>query len=219
MSHDHEHGCDCGCEENIRILFQGDSITDWNRNREDPYCLGNGYAMFAASRFRAEHPEYPVEFMNRGISGDRAAELRARWEEDCIKLQPDLVSILVGINDVGCYYREKAPSSSIEQFTDNYRNLLTRIVEETDAGIVLIEPFLLPIEDYYDEWRKLLDPEIHAVRALAREFNASLIPLDGLLAQATTRREPKFWSYDGVHPTAEGHALIAQAWLDTVDLL
>lgn len=218
MSHHHDHGCDCGCEENIKVLFQGDSITDCNRSRENLSCMGFGYAMFIASRYLAKHPEYPVEFINRGISGDRCCDLKARWDDDCIEVLPDLVSILIGINDVGRRYNCNEPTS-VELFADIYHDILTKTVERTEAGLVLMEPFVLPISDEHNRWREDLDPKIQVVRALAREFNAALIPLDGLFAQAVTRREPKFWSADGVHPTFEGHALIAQAWLDAVDIL
>ncbi|MEN6519728.1 MAG: SGNH/GDSL hydrolase family protein [Armatimonadota bacterium] len=217
MSHHHDHGCDCGCEENIKVLFQGDSITDCDRSRDDLKCLGHGYPMFIASRYLAKHPEYPVEFINRGVSGDRSRDLKARWDKDCIEIQPDLVSILVGINDVWRRYDNNDPTS-VDQFADNCHDILTRTVESTDAGIILLEPFLLPVMDEQDAWREDLDPKIQVVRALAREFDASLIPLDGLFAQASTKREPEFWSADGVHPTFEGHALIAQAWLDAVDI-
>lgn len=217
MSHHHDHGCDCGCEENIKVLFQGDSITDCDRSRDDLKCLGHGYPMFIASRYLAKHPEYPVEFINRGVSGDRSCDLKTRWDKDCIEIQPDLVSILVGINDVWRRYDNNEPTS-VDQFADNYHDILTRTVESTDAGIIILEPFVLPVMKAQDAWREDLDPKIQVVRALAREFDASLIPLDGLFAQAATKREPKFWSADGVHPTFEGHALIAQAWLDAVDI-
>lgn len=220
MSHDHEHGCDCdcGCEENSIILFQGDSITDCNRSRDDLRCMGHGYPMFIASRYLAKHPDHPVEFVNRGVSGNRCCDLRARWDDDCIEVLPDLVSILIGINDVWRRYDSNDPTP-VEQFADDYHSILTKTVETTDAGLVLMEPFVLQVSDEHKHWREDLDPKIQVVRELAREFNATLVPLDGLFAQASTRREPSFWSGDGVHPTYEGHALIAQSWLDAVGIL
>ena len=218
MSHNHEHGCDCGCEEKSIILFQGDSITDCDRNRDNPRCLGYGYAMFIASRYLAKYPDHPVEFINRGVSGDRTCDLKARWDEDCINLKPDLVSILIGINDVWRRY-DNNQITTAEQFADNYYHILTKTVESTDAGLVLMEPFLLPVSEELKSWREDLDPKIHVVRELAREFNATLVPLDGLFAQASAKREPCFWSTDGVHLTFEGHALVAQAWLDAVGIM
>lgn len=222
MSHEHdqEHECGCGCEGhgNSIILFQGDSITDCDRDRQDPYSLGGGYPMLIAAQYLAKHPELPVEFMNRGIGGDRTKDLRARWDEDCLIIQPDLVSILIGINDVWRRY-DSNDATSIAEFEDNYHDILTRTVEATEAGIIMMEPFVLPVPDDRNEWREDIDPKIHSVRALAREFDATLIPMDGIFAQASAKREPAFWAADGVHPTLAGHGLIAKAWLDTVGIL
>lgn len=220
MPHDHEHDHGCGCEDhyNSIILFQGDSITDCGRDREDPYSLGSGYPMMIASWYQAKKPEAPVEFINRGISGDRTPDLKARWDEDCLELEPDLVSILIGINDVWRRYSSNDPMS-IDEFEDNYYDILNRTIESTDAGIVMLEPFVLPVPDDRNAWREDLDPKIHVVRSLARKFGTTLISLDGIFAQASSKRSPEFWAPDGVHPTLPGHALIAQAWLDAVGIL
>ncbi|MCE5321754.1 SGNH/GDSL hydrolase family protein [bacterium] len=199
------------------VLFQGDSVTDCTRLQE-PNGLGLGYPMMIAATYASKYPEDRVEFVNRGISGNRVRDLRSRWQTDCIDIKPDLVSILIGINDTWRRYDSNDPTSA-EAYEQDYRDILTRTRENTDAFIIMMEPFVLPYPDDRLAWREDLDPKIHVVRKLAREFEAALIPLDGLFAQAACRREPQFWAADGVHPTLNGHALIARLWLDAVEEL
>jgi acyl-CoA thioesterase I len=197
------------------VLFQGDSITDCSRNREMPNDLGKGYALMAAGLFRAAHPELDVTFLNRGISGNRVKDLQARWQADCIDLKPNWVSIYIGINDCWRRYDRNDPTSP-ESFEQGYRELLERTQRELDAGIVLIEPFVLPVPDDRKSWREDLDPKINIVRELAREYGALFVPLDGLFAQASMIAHSSYWAPDGVHPSPAGHALIAKAWLRTI---
>lgn len=199
------------------VLFQGDSITDAGRNRDNPMDLGRGYAHMIAGLFGAAFPEKQVTFLNRGISGNRVKNLQERWEKDCLELKPKWVSIYIGINDCWRRYDRNDPTSA-EQFEEGYRELLTRTRAHLGAGLILVEPFVLPVPEDRKTWREDLDPKIHIVRELAREFNALLVPLDGLLAQASTLAPPGFWAPDGVHPTPAGHALIAKAWLKAMSV-
>jgi len=156
--------------------------------------------------------------LNRGVSGNRVIDLQARWKEDCIDLQPSVVSILIGINDTWRHF-DSGWTTGTKDYEEGYRDILTRTVESTGARLILMEPFVLPYPEDRKLWREDLDPKIHVVRELAHEFRAVLVPLDGLFAQAAARREPSFWSADGVHPTPAGHGLIARAWLDAVGTL
>lgn len=200
------------------VLFQGDSITDAGRNKSDSKHLGTGYALMAAGLYGARYPERNVTFFNRGISGNRVKDLQARWDEDCIALKPTIVSIYIGINDTWRKF-DRDDETTVEAFEAGYRDLLVRTKEQLDARIVLMEPFVLPVPEDRKRWREDLDPKIHVVRELAREFGAALVPLDGLFAQASTRAHSRYWAPDGVHPSPAGHALIARAWLDTVGAL
>ena len=202
-------------EEGALVLFQGDSITDCGRGREDDGALGCGYAMIASAWFSAAYPERGVRFLNRGIGGNRVAHLRERWQEDCIALAPDWVSIMIGINDTW-HGMGSGGGTPIEEWAADYHHILTRVREELDARLILMEPFLVPHPPDRAEWRPDLDPRIRVTRELAREFDALLVPLDGEFAQACARRGPASWAGDGVHPTPAGHALIARAWLRTV---
>ena len=201
-----------------RVLFQGDSITDAGRSREDDNQLGSGYANLIAAWLSAGYPGRNMTFFNRGISGNRIYDMEERWTEDCIDLQPDWISILIGINDTWRRY-DSNQESPITEFEACYRRLLDSVGEETGAGLILLEPFVLPTTPERATWRADLDPRIDVVRRIARDYHAILLPLDGLFAAAATQREPAFWASDGVHPTQAGHALIAQAWIRAIELV
>ena len=202
-------------EHNATVLFQGDSITDAGRSRENDADLGRGYAAMVAAWFSALHPERNVRFVNRGISGNRAKDLRARWTTDCLDLAPTWVSILIGINDTWRRYDSNDPTSA-EAYEEGFRAIVTATQDKLDARIIILEPFVLPTPPDRAAWRADLDPKIAVARTLAREFGALFVPLDGPFAAAATRRPMDFWLADGVHPTPAGHALIAQAWLRAV---
>lgn len=202
-------------KDNSVVLFQGDSVTDCGWDRQDDGNLGTGYPNMCASFFAALHPEKNIKFINRAISGNRVRDLQGRWKADCIDIKPDLVSILIGINDCWRRYDSNDPTSA-EKFEEGYRDILTQIKEKLNADIILFEPFVLPYPEDRKSWRVDLDPKVHVVRELAREFGCLYIPLDGIFAQASALKAPAFWAADGVHPTQAGHALIANAWLKAV---
>ena len=203
-------------QKDAKVLFQGDSITDCGRDREQG-TLGNGYANYTAALFNSLYPELNVTFINNGISGNRTADLCQRWTEDCINLKPDVLSILIGINDTWRRYDSNSPTTA-EQYYENYKEILTRTkLEIGDIPIIMLEPFLLPCPEDRIAWREDVDPKIQKARLLAREFNAIYIPLDGIFAQNSTVVEPSYWAADGVHPTSAGHALIARLWIDAVE--
>lgn len=205
-------------EDNAIVLFQGDSVTDVSRNREDDTDMGKGYAMIASALFSEMYPEKQVRFINRGISGNRVKNLQARWEDDCLNLEPTWISILIGINDCWRRYDQNDPTS-LEAFEAGYRDILTRTKERLDAKIILCEPFVLREPVDRQEWREDLDPKIQVVRKLCKEFDALYIPFDGLFAQAASKSNSLFWARDGVHPTLAGHALMAKAWLKAINAI
>jgi lysophospholipase L1-like esterase len=201
-----------------RVLFQGDSITDCGRDREDFYGLGGGYAMMVAKLFGELHPNLEVEFVNRGISGDRACDLKRRWQEDCIDLKPDVLSIFIGINDVWRRYDDAKDPTSAEKFEENYRYILNETrTKLPSTKIIIMEPFVLPIPEDRKAWREDLDPKIQVARKLAYEFKATYIPLDGIFAKAYIESSPELLAGDGVHPTEEGHKLITSNLISCYD--
>ncbi|GMQ59358.1 SGNH/GDSL hydrolase family protein [Vallitalea sediminicola] len=201
------------------VLFQGDSVTDCGRTSNEYLDLGYGYANMVSAWLTALYPEKQLRFLNRGISGNRVSDLKNRWKEDCIDLRPDVVSILIGINDCWRRYDSNDPTSVVS-FETIYREIITSIKQKIDAEIIIMEPFLLPVIEKSEgwskgqnEWREDLDPKIHVARSLAREFNATFVPLDGVFARAATVQPMERWTEDGVHPTQAGHALISRQWL------
>ena len=205
-------------EDGALVLFQGDSITDAGRYYDDPLDMGAGYARMAASRFAEAFGDKGVRFLNRGISGNRAVDLKERWYRDCLALEPDWVSIMIGVNDAWRRYDSDDPTSC-DDFAESYRDILTRTRDVPAARLIMLEPFVLPVSPEVVGFREDLDPKIEAVRSLAEEFDAILVPLDRLFAQAVSRQAPSYWSEDGVHPTLAGHELIAEAWLEAVSAL
>ena len=205
-----------GLKQGDLILFQGDSITDAGRRQEALGPMGRGYPSMIAAWLTAARPTMNWRFENRGISGNRVDDLLNRWQEDCVDLKPDVVSILIGINDTWRAFDRDMPRST-KEFEDYYRQLLTLTVEKVTDRLILMEPFNLPVPPDRAEWRTDLDPKIDVTRRLAREFGALLIPLDGVFNQAATRRPAEEWLQDGVHPSPAGHALISQSWIDGVN--
>ncbi|MHB0999856.1 MAG: SGNH/GDSL hydrolase family protein [Armatimonadota bacterium] len=197
-------------EKDAIVLFQGDSITDAGRNREDGNDLGPGYAMMAAAWFMASHSDLNVKFLNRGISGNTVKDLQGRWTEDCLDLKPTWVSILIGINDTW-WAGVKA-----EEYEAAYRDILDRVKDNLNARLILMEPYIMPVTEDYDRVRSPLDLKIDIVRKLAREYDAILITVDGIFAKACTERESSYWTPDGVHLFPAGNALLAQSWLKAV---
>lgn len=203
-------------EKGAKVIFQGDSITDCGRDRQND-TLGNGYAYMAAALFNSLYPELDVKFINRGISGDTSTTLAERWTEDCIALKPDVVSILIGINDTWRKYDRNDPTTA-ERYYDKYNEILKKTrLSLGDIPIIILEPFVMPYPEDRLAWREDLDPKIQKARQLAREYGAIYVPLDGIFAQNSTAVPPSYWAADGVHPTAAGHALIARHWLEAVE--
>lgn len=205
-------------QPNDHVLFYGDSITDTGRVREaapnDPNGWGRGYAYQVAAQLGSDLADFNLSFTNKGISGNRIYDLEGRLEEDVLAHKPTLVSILIGINDVWRRY-DSGIVSEIGEFRDSYSRVLTKLTQ-SGIKVLILEPFLLPVPADRHAWREDLDPKIDVIRNLAREFGTAYVPLDGLFAAASTRRESAFWLPDGVHPSPAGHALIAEHYIGAV---
>lgn len=189
------------------ILFQGDSITDCGRDRDDTTSLGGGYINIIRAQYYAKYPHHRVTFINKGIGGNKTGDLFNRWDEDCINLKPDLLTIFVGINDTS-----RNDENENSDFVKYYTGFLDRAVNETDAKIILMEPFVLPVNEERAARRPKLDYKIDIVRKLAIKYKTNLIPLDGIFNSVSALKGYEFWAVDGVHPTPAGHALIASEW-------
>lgn len=193
-----------------KILFQGDSVTDAGRTDRAEENLGYGYPKLAAKLLQKSGESAAV--INRGISGNRAIDLVGRWEEDCIALQPDVATILIGINDCWRKY-DSNDETPVADYRSRVEKLLRELREKTKAQIILMEPFVLPYPEDRKSWRVTLDPQIHALRELAAAYRTGFVPLDGIMNQAGILHGYEAVCADGVHPTDLGHRIIADAWM------
>lgn len=200
-----------------RILFQGDSITDGGRNREDPTSLGSGYPNFVASQLGLQQPG-AYEFTNRGISGNCIVDLYTRIKRDIIYLKPDYMSILIGVNDVW-HKEEWSNSVSAPKFKKLYGMLLEELKEALpELKIILMEPFILSgpfTESSIDWFREEVGLHAEAVKELAEEYQLPLISLQADLDRLSELAPPTYWLGDGMHPTAYFHQYIADKWIET----
>ena len=201
-------------QKETRILFQGDSITDGNRGRSsDPnHILGHGYAFIIAAKYGSDFAGLDLNFMNRGVSGNKVTDLQARWTKDTLELKPDVLSILVGVND-----NNGVP---MDQFEQNYDKLLT----DTKAALpnirlVLCEPFGLPVggkKATWDAWYSGIKQRQEIVARLATKHHAALVKFQHVFDEACKKAPAEHWIWDGVHPTYSGHQLMADEWIKTV---
>ena len=194
------------------IVFFGDSITEWGRDKSNPDSLGHGYVSIVAADLLDRSSELELHFYNRGVGGDKVQDLLNRVG-DCLSCQPDAVILMVGINDVWHLVGKDSFASQEEQqrFENVYRQLLQALKQAGIERILLMEPFVLDYPEDRMEWRRDLDPKIQIVRHLAREFKLELVPLDGLMnEQALLYGRRELTGDDGVHPTLAGANIIAQ---------
>ena len=210
-------------KNNAVILFQGDSITDGNRGRnEDPnHIMGHGYAFSIASRIGADFPEKNYRFYNRGISGNKITDLEKRWQTDTLDLKPDVLSILVGVNDAASTVYNYQPLITVEKYRAIYNKLLEQTRElYPDVIFVLCEPFILKVGKVAEKW-ELYQADIEKrrdiVKKLAEKFDAVFVPSQEVFNKACEKTSAEYWMWDGIHPTVAGHELLAREWLKQVD--
>lgn len=210
------------------ILFQGDSITDCGRSRENDSNRGVGYPLMVSAVLGAENP-YGYEFYNRGISGNRVVDLYARIKIDMINLKPDYMSILIGINDV---WHEHARQNGVsaEKFERMYGLLIEELKEALpELKIMILEPFVLPgsatvsTEEFPDRWEYFAAEtalRAAAAKRIAEKYGLTFVPLQEMFDKANADApEMGYWLADGVHPTSAGHELIKRAWLKAFETI
>ena len=197
------------------ILFQGDSITDACRSRDDDLYLGHGYATMVKGEIGLDYPNQ-YNFLNRGISGNRIVDLYSRIKYDIINLKPDVMSILIGINDV---WHEINFENGVEaeKFFKIYDMLIEEIKEALpDIKIMLLEPFVLKAkatEAAWDTFKSETEKRAEKVRELSEKHNLVFVPLQEKFDEAAKKAPNDYWLYDGVHPTASGHEIIKREWV------
>lgn len=201
------------------FLFQGDSITDGNRGRNtDPnHIMGHGYAFAIASRVGADFPEAGFVFYNRGISGNKIPDLEKRWQADTLDLKPDVLSLLIGINDTSAEINKTNNAKTVMDYEEGYRKLLQQCTAQNpDILFVLGLPFVYPVgkrKDKWQEWKNGVEQRSQMVKKLAAEFNAVLINYAAVFDKAIQKTPADYWIWDGIHPTVFGHELMAREWI------
>ena len=191
-------------------IFIGDSVTDCGRDIEPPY--GDGYV-----REIARSGKLAGQIINVGTSGHRLIDLEKRWQADVLDHKPTLVSIAIGINDTWRRYDDNDPTRT-KDFRDQYHRVLTLTRQACNPQFVLCEPFLLSVREEMNTWREDLDPKIDVVYAMAKEFDAIVVPFDKHLNQLATTFAMADIADDGIHPSPFGHAEMAKLWLSNVAL-
>ena len=205
------------------ILFQGDSITDAGRNRKDEVisnsqsALGAGYALFTAASILANNPEKELSLYNRGISGNKVYQLAERWEKDCLALKPNILSILIGVND---FWHTKTGNykGTVETYEIDYQKLISKTQKALpEVKIVILEPFIIHGGTALDDtWEDDFAPYRDAVQNIAMNNDLLFVPLQSVFNEALNYAPAEYWGKDGVHPSMAGAQLMAQAWLQAV---
>ncbi len=205
------------------VLFQGDSITDAGRDRastaaNDAAALGGGYPLLIAAVALRAHPEQTLFFFNRGVSGNRVPDLQQRWSTDTLALQPDVVSILIGVNDFWHKLLRGVPGT-VADYEAGFASLL----EDTrrslpKVALVVLEPFVLRCGSVDARWFPEFDDRREAAARAARRSGAVFVPLQSMFDDLARGSSPEYWARDGVHPTPAGHAAIAERWREVVGI-
>jgi lysophospholipase L1-like esterase len=205
------------------ILFQGDSITDAGRDRRNADAnsapaLGGGYPLIAGSHVLRAHPDGEFRVFNRGVSGDKVPQLEARWETDTLALKPDIVSILVGVNDFW-HKLLNGYTGTVADYESRFDDLLGRTKAALpNVRVVVLEPFVLRTGSVDARWFPEFDERRNAAGRVAMRASATFIPLQSMFTQLARSAPPSYWLADGVHPTIAGHAAIADRWREAVGL-
>lgn len=209
-------------QENDVVLFQGDSITDAGRDKENKApnnsrALGTGYAFLAAANLLNTHASKQLTIYNRGISGNKVYQLADRWEEDCLALKPNVLSILIGVNDFWHKFDGKY-DGTIQVYRDDYRKLIDRTLTALPGvKLVIGEPFAVNnVKAVTDAWYPDFDEYRRAAREIATEYGAAFILYQRVFDEAAKVAAPSYWTGDGVHASLAGAQLMAEAWLAAV---
>lgn len=203
-----------------KIVFIGDSITDAGRMLSEYRPFGSGYVNFTANYLLAKYPQMNLNIVNTGISGDTIEDLQGRWDEDCLNHKPDILSVLVGINDLWRRFEDSSRGNRAvlpDQYESVYRKLLGEAREKYKCQFVLMEPFLF-CGDMENEMYKALRAYIEVVHRLADEFDAVLVPVQSHVDEQIKKVASEKWSDDMVHPFVWAHAWISQRWLEAMKL-
>ena len=205
------------------MVFQGDSITDAGRNKKEPKpneqkSFGKGYAWMAGSQLLISNPAHQLTLHNRGISGNKVHQLADRWDRDCLELKPDVLSILIGVNDIWHGLNGKYDGTA-KTYEDDFNQLIERTKKALPkVQLVICEPFVLKCGAVNDKWFPEFDKYRAAAKKIAQAHHAVFVPFQSMFDEAVKYAPPNHWAGDGVHPSSHGASLMAHFLLHSIDV-
>ena len=207
----------------MKVLFFGDSITDAGRETQvgaPNVRLGYGYVTYAAGKLLERDPG-GFEIYNRGLSGHRIVDLYARVKRDCWNLEPDVISILIGINDI---WHEASHKNGVE--IDRFETVYRMLLEDTkkvlpNVKFIICEPFMLEGTATAEkmEYFSKVSEYAAVAKKLSEEFGAEYVPLQDKFNEAGAKYGNDTLLSDGVHPTLAGGVILANEWIKAFDRL
>ena len=218
---DHQKTDKVALQKDNKILFQGDSITDAGRDKKNQIAnaqkaFGGGYAWMAASHLLIGNPELNLTIHNRGISGNKVHQLAARWDKDCIALQPDILSILIGVNDIWHGLNGRY-DGTVKTYENDFITLLERTRKSLpNTRFIICEPFVLTCGAVNDKWFPEFDHYRESARKVSERFEGTFVPFQSMFDEAVKYAPAKHWAGDGVHPSSHGASLMAHFWLKAI---
>lgn len=209
-------------EENDIVLFQGDSITDAGRDYSktlpnDTGCMGKGYALIAGSNLLEAHTDKKLQIYNKAVSGSKVFQMASRWDSDCLEIKPNVLSILIGVNDFW-HTMTAGYKGTIETYRTDYKALIERTLKALpNVKLIIGEPYAINhVNRVTDIWYPKFYEFQAAARELSNEYNTAFIPYQSIIDKAIKSSSGAYWTADGVHPNMAGISLLAHGWLEAV---
>ncbi len=203
----------------LKIVFIGDSVTDGGRDYRNYHTMGESYPKYASLLIKEAYPDVDIEFINQGINGNRSDQLSDRLYTDAISFDPDIISVLIGVNDIWHGFEDVRIEVSDEQFYANFRAILRRIKEQTNAKLLVLSPFVLDNESKA-HFLPSLNRRLPTIKSIALEYADAYVPLSDHFAEAMkTQPEPYYYAPDGVHPNENGASFIGKLYFEAADSL
>ena len=211
-------------KDRTTILFQGDSITDAGRRKDRYYAndaagMGLGYVHHIVTALLGNNPTKDIRCYNRGISGHKVFQLANRWEDDCLQIQPDILSIMIGVNDFW-HTLDLGYDGTAKVYEKDFRALLKRTQKALpNVKLIIAEPFVLKGTAIVEEkWYPAFAAYQKAAKSVANDFGAAFIPLQSIFDKALEVAPVSYWCPDGVHPSLAGGYLMAEAWMAVLEV-
>ena len=206
-----------------KVIFQGDSITDAGRSKDKDFHLGYGFATMATGILGSRFPG-KYTFLNRGIGGNRIADIANRNKRDVIAEKPDYVGLLAGVNDVW-YYLDKPGGFDEAAYSETLEDTIGGMLDALPGlKIIMLEPFVVPgsntgeeNSDKYRNFRLGAEQCAAITEKTAKKFGCVYVRLQKMLDNALKNGGSSYWFLDGIHPTSPAHYLIALKWAEAFE--